>query len=357
MPSHRTKYLHILLGYSLTLFFSASASAAQMCESVGQILPGEWQFGDAQSIRFVAGESKVWIDGVEKSIETCLISKVGVLFYSEQKMVNIRFDRSGRPASIFIDNKLLPIKKSVSSGSEGFEPPSGINISDHYVAHQSTRFRDWFEVMSDERIAKGFGTAAYQLSTKLKIEARECGMANAFYTAATTTVTLCYEYMADGARVIDQTYATAPVSVKTNMKTGIMAAVLFHEIGHAIIHLKEIPLLGGEEDAADRFSYVLLHRMAAGDPHRLRDMVYGNLAYSWSQRPDVLTKILSGPVRYMDEHPITEQRYYNLVCLAYGSDPLLFNELRIGARLSEHRAARCGNEFEQARSAVTKLAH
>lgn len=347
----------LFLGIFSILLSPASAFAAQICDSVGQAVSGEWEVGDARSIRFQSGQSKVWIDGMEMPMQNCLVSRAGVLFFAENKMVNIRFDRYGRPASIFIDNKFLPIKQASAAGPINSDVPANLNVHDHYVAHQSTRFQEWYELMSDERIAQGFGTAAYQLSPQLKIEARECGVSNAFYTPTTTTITICYEYLADGAKVIDQTYSSAPVSVRSNMKSGIMAGVLLHEIGHAIIHLKEIPLLGGEEDAADRFAYVMMHRMAAADPVRLRDMVYGNLAYSWAQRPDVLTKILSGPTRYMDEHPITEQRYYNLVCLAYGSDSKLFDDLRQGARLNDRRAMRCSHEFNQAQSAVRKLAN
>lgn len=351
------KRISLFLSFTITLLVYSSANATGMCERVGEMFPGEWRFGEAHTFSFIAGEPKIILDGEEKLIETCLITRRSAMFYIDRMMVNINITNSGRPNSIYIDNRFEKVKQAppVSSSNKGI--PDHINPADHFHAFPSARFPELYQTMKVEELTKGFGSAAYMISPLLKIEARECNQVNAFYTPATTTVTICYEYLDQGDRVIERTYRAAPISVKANMKTGILSAVLFHEIGHAVIHLKEVPLLGGEEDAADRFAYVLMHRIAASDPQRMKDMVYGNLAFTWSFRQDVLTKILTGPMRYMDEHPITEQRYYNLVCLAYGSEPQLFNDLRVSAGLSDNRANRCEHEFRQAQAAVMKVAN
>lgn len=350
------KRISLFLYFITILLVSTSAAAAGMCEKIGEMLPGEWQFDGSRTISFIAGQPKIVLDGEEKVIETCLVTRGGAMFYIGHEMVNISINRNGRPTNIYIDYKFHPITQAATPASSPNVIPDHVNPADHFIARPSARYPELYQMMKSEELAKGLGSLAYVISPLLRIEARECGVINAFYSPESRTVTLCYEYLDQGDRLIEQTYSAAPISVKANMQTGIMSNVLFHEIGHAVIHLKEFPLLGGEEDAADRFAYVLMHRIAASDPQRLRDMVYGNLAFTWSKRQDVLTKMLTGHMRYMDEHPITEQRYYNMVCLAYGSEPRLFNDLRISSGLSADRAVRCENEFKQAQSAVSKIA-
>ena len=49
------------------------------------------------------------------------------------------------------------------------------------------------------------------------------------------------------------------------------------------------------------------------------------------------------------------QRYFNLLCIAYGSNPKIFaNALTVG-RLTKQRAEGCNEEFKQVKSAMERL--
>jgi len=54
-------------------------------------------------------------------------------------------------------------------------------------------------------------------------------------------------------------------------------------------------------------------------------------------------------------HSVPAQRYYNLLCLAYGEDPKQFADLVEKKLLPEARAQSCVEEYRQLDYAVRKL--
>lgn len=131
---------------------------------------------------------------------------------------------------------------------------------------------------------------------------------------------------------------------------------LLHELAHAVIELNDIPVLGGQEQAADQIALMLL--IMADDSHN-KDI-----------NPVVLNKLLaiSGewmiewknekkdhqPV-YWDTHPLAIQRFYEVTCLIYGSNPDKLESLRKESMLPVERAWDCDIEFEQTRRALAWL--
>ena len=62
---------------------------------------------------------------------------------------------------------------------------------------------------------------------------------------------------------------------------------------------------------------------------------------------------------YADEHGAPLQRFYNLLCIAYGGQPDTFQDLIEAGTLPEGRAARCHDEYKQVERAFidTVLPH
>ena len=54
-----------------------------------------------------------------------------------------------------------------------------------------------------------------------------------------------------------------------------------------------------------------------------------------------------------DVHSLSSQRFFNLLCLAYGSDPSTFAFVK--RDLPSDRAAGCGREFKRLEFSVSKL--
>ncbi len=56
-----------------------------------------------------------------------------------------------------------------------------------------------------------------------------------------------------------------------------------------------------------------------------------------------------------DEHGLAAQRYYNILCMAYGANPASTQDLVDHGLLPKERAERCGGEYQQVQKAFRKL--
>jgi hypothetical protein len=178
----------------------------------------------------------------------------------------------------------------------------------------------------------------------LKVEGCN-GESNAWYED--DAVTVCYEYLEDILRNAPKEATPAGVT-RTDAIIGPTLEVFLHETGHAVFDYLSVPVLGREEDAADQFAaYVLLQF----DKRDARRLIYG-VAYSYhidASQPS--TK--KNP--FADEHGLPAQRFYNVLCMAYGADSKLFADLVDKGYLPSERAEGCADEYEQVIKALNKL--
>lgn len=131
---------------------------------------------------------------------------------------------------------------------------------------------------------------------------------------------------------------------------------LLHELAHAVIELNDIPVLGGQEQAADQVALMLL--LMADDANR-KDInpallnkllaISGEYMLEWQEE-----KKASQPV-YWGTHPLAIQRFYEVTCLVYGSNPDELESLRKDSMLPVERAWDCDLEFEKTREALSWL--
>jgi hypothetical protein len=113
-----------------------------------------------------------------------------------------------------------------------------------------------------------------------------------------------------------------------------------HELGHALIDAYQLPVIGNEEDAADRCSsYICLTEL--GD-EGVRAVLAAADAFA------IESKGKSPNSRSMaDEHLLQEQRFYNTLCMIYGSDINKYDFIARDGYLPRERAVRCPNEFQR----------
>ncbi|WP_251702233.1 DUF4344 domain-containing metallopeptidase [Metapseudomonas boanensis] len=126
---------------------------------------------------------------------------------------------------------------------------------------------------------------------------------------------------------------------------------LFHEMGHLLIAELQLPVLGREEDAADQLGLIglFLRNNQTKDRAFYRKLV--DIAEYWRlewQRP----KPAYEEVQPWDSHALDAQRFYNIACLIYGSDPDNLDWVLETTGLPAERALYCDQEFAQARHAV-----
>ena len=118
-----------------------------------------------------------------------------------------------------------------------------------------------------------------------------------------------------------------------------LLSIFYHELGHALIDIMQLPIFGQEEDAADVLSVLLID--AFYDEQTAQAIAY-DAAFGFlgeeAERGDE-------EVAYWSVHGPDEQRYYNLVCLFYGANPDERDDLAVDLELPENRAELCEDEF------------
>jgi hypothetical protein len=125
---------------------------------------------------------------------------------------------------------------------------------------------------------------------------------------------------------------------------GNLLFVFYHELGHGVIHKLDLPVLGREEDAADQLATLML--MDAGsDAVGGEPVLTAALGWldSWKKRDGE-----AETSDYFDEHSLDYQRYANIVCLVYGSDPENYGNLVEEWDLPADRAERCQGDYSSA---------
>lgn len=121
----------------------------------------------------------------------------------------------------------------------------------------------------------------------------------------------------------------------------VILSIFYHEMGHALIDVMDLPVLGLEEDAADVLSVMLINELwdEAASEEKLRATA-GFWASSAAQS--------AGDISLYDVHSPDERRYFTYVCLWYGASPETRADVAAEMGLPEDRAETCPDEFDLA---------
>lgn len=167
----------------------------------------------------------------------------------------------------------------------------------------------------------------------------DCGQANAYYDPEQVAIFICHEMIAKSFQVYANLGLTEDeLSLAIGNNT---FSIMLHEIGHALVDILELPITGREEDAVDQFSVVSLLEFDDLGHEALIDFAgfWGGLAAE--------TETSLAELPFYDEHSLSSQRFYDILCLAYGSDPTNLAFLVEEGLLPEQRAVRCADEFDK----------
>jgi hypothetical protein len=188
----------------------------------------------------------------------------------------------------------------------------------------------------------------FRLPRTLRISLTGCdGEADAFYEDA--DITICYEYIAELVKNMPQ--ETTPVGIAPiDTVIGPLFEVSLHEFAHALFDMLELPVFGREEDAADQVAAYALLQFGESEARRL---IAGTAhAYNMDERKIDQCRSMED---YADEHGTPAQRFFNVLCIAYGSDTRLFGDIVSKGFLPKTRAEYCEEEYEQVQDAVDLL--
>ena len=176
------------------------------------------------------------------------------------------------------------------------------------------------------------------LPNNIFLRSKDCGEPNAEFDPKTQAITVCYElmehfstlYRSDGMKAED---------ADNKMFDAVRFAFL-HEVGHALIYNYNLPMTGNEEDAADRCSsYINIEEL--GDPG-VKAVIAAADAFRIESKQKSTTK------RDMaDEHLLQEQRFYNSLCMIYGSNSDKYEYFVKDGYLPKERADRCPGDYQR----------
>ena len=206
------------------------------------------------------------------------------------------------------------------------------------VTHQPSRaYPDVGKWFADSAVLYGAAdllNRVFVLEKRIDLVAADCGRANAYYDPHNRTVTLCHELVAVIAGAFtDKTYLRH-----------LYLYVALHELGHALIDVLDLPVVGREEDAADQFAALFFINVAERDLGLVMGVV---LAAQFFRRADTDQAV------FWDNHSFGEARYYQLMCLIYGGAPQARDI--IGKVLPADRGEQCVGEYRQVRRGWNRL--
>ncbi|MER2267940.1 DUF4344 domain-containing metallopeptidase [Methylobacterium oxalidis] len=219
-----------------------------------------------------------------------------------------------------------------------------------YDVPKDQAHRDIYDSMRARRVLERVAAALdlVRLPKRLIYRLKECsGEPNAWYDPRTRTITICYELIASILRLAPVTTSPAGVSRQDAIR-GPVLQILFHESSHALFHLLLIPILGREEDAADQVAALVLLHLTPADA---RTVVNGSGYFfaTLGKREPTDKESFAGA------HGLSWQRFYNLACLAYGSNKQRYAYIVENGYLPDERARECEEEYNQVGFAFSAL--
>ena len=223
------------------------------------------------------------------------------------------------------------------------DQPGRVSIA--YVPPENSTLQDLYNFLREHRALERIQEILSPLRSpeELFIKTAECKEINSWYRRENfkPTVTICYEFL---KRILESIpNENNPDGVTpADAAVGQFFWVTLHEVGHATFDILKVPIFGHEEDAADNFATYIMLQFGEGQAHRL----IGGAAWAWRaylgdyKRNPVIPTRLSA---FASDHGLPQERFYNLICLAFGADRVGFADLE--SYLPPTRSPRCQLEY------------
>ncbi len=258
-------------------------------------------------------------------------------FYSSGRDVELP-SATASPAS--------PAKASENQNKETkkSDPAKKEDKGDFIVEHlgvKNSRYNEIDRQIKEEKLLEKAAdklTRSLILPNNIYLRTKDCGEVNAYYDPNEQAVTVCYELMEHFYKVF-RSDGLSDEKAYDKMFDAVRFAFL-HEIGHALIDVYRLPITGNEEDAADRCSSFINLTELGEDG--VRAVLAAADAFAIESKNDK-----PGKRNLADEHLLQEQRFYNSLCMLYGSDSEKHGYILADGYLPKERAMRCPQEYER----------
>lgn len=254
----------------------------------------------------------------------------------------------------FISCLLSLFTLQASAQKPPVKKPLEKRVKVYYEPTQDSSFLVWHDSFKEDRFLETMGKVVndvFRMERQLTLSLRDCGVTNAFYSSERKELILCYQML----DYLYKSYADSiPDPTELGEKIGnVLSFIYFHEIGHAMIDLLDIPLTGKEEDAADYFSFYFLASNEV--PEGVKATMEGANFFLQSYQKMVsdtsyqrLKKEGKEPeLPFWDEHSLDMQRFYTIASLIYGSNPEKYDYFIKSGYLGNRRPAIAIAEYQK----------
>ncbi|MGB7068090.1 MAG: DUF4344 domain-containing metallopeptidase [Pyrinomonadaceae bacterium] len=244
------------------------------------------------------------------------------------------------------------------AGNETVSDPAGTDrgksadIGDFIVEHSEVKNAKFLKIDNEIKRERLLEDAADRLNTALILpddiflRTKDCGDINAFYNSEERSITVCYELMDHFYQVFRD--GGNDESGSFSKMFDAVRFVFLHEIAHGLIDAYDLPITGNEEDAADRCSaFINLNEL--GDDGVRAVFAASDAFEIESRQGGKRSKSLA------DEHLLQEQRFYNSLCMIYGSNSNKHSNIVTDGYLPKERADRCPVEYQRTVDSWTSL--
>jgi Zn-dependent peptidase ImmA (M78 family) len=172
---------------------------------------------------------------------------------------------------------------------------------------------------------------------------RNIGQQNAFYDYESKNISFGYEFVSAFESIFMKEYKSQQEALDATRNAVVF--FLLHELGHALIDVYKIPINGNPEDIADNFSINLLTETEG----------ISDAAIQGASLFQILTKYETEKqmqdLQVLDVHLLNPQRYHNIICKLYGSDPEKYKFLIDQGYLELTPTQDCAREYESMKKA------
>ncbi len=229
----------------------------------------------------------------------------------------------------------------------GSDLPNRIHIE--YAPAQNPDQQKVYDLVKEHHVLETLQKilSPFRFPAEVTIKTLGCdGMINSWYNTdnSVPTVHMCYELLQDVLQNVPK--ETTPTGITPqDAAVGQSLFWTLHEFGHLVFDNYQVPLFASEEDSADRFAVFIMLQFGKDQARRL----IGGAAYAANEiikNYNLNTNVEKPLGKYSSVHGLPEQRFFNLLCLAYGADPKLFADVVEKEFLPKRRAGNCEYEYQ-----------
>lgn len=226
-------------------------------------------------------------------------------------------------------------------------------VSLHFSAPSNKKFKAIMNRLQESKLLSALAdhiNTFFYFPEDITISMEECQEENAFYDPEQKKIIICYEMLHYYQKYL------AKESDTDGMLEDLTTFDLLHEFGHALIDIYDLPVTGKEEDVADQLAtWFILETLDDENSAGLKSVF--SAAYWFGYEFDK-EEVAVEDMLFWDSHSLDQQRFYNMLCWAYGYQPEIMVEVLGGDLddvLPEDRRESCEGEYGRMNLSFVRL--